>query len=145
MFGHNPALRFDVVMDGRNFELLAPNAVLKKGWLAALSSASNVKLASVDNGGSFIQSGWLFKLSGGKSKKQTWEKRFFRLRNDDTAQHLQYFKSDTEKTASGTITTAEVQEVRLWSHETDPNAAPTAGVPLFEHRFEVRLSARVDP
>jgi len=79
------------------------------------------------------------KLSGGKG---TWDKRIWRLRNDENARTLQYFKSaEPGLDPQGTIQLAEVTEVRAWSHETSPEAAGSA--PAFVLRFEIKTHGRI--
>lgn len=83
--------------------------------------------------------GPLMKLSGGKG---TWDRRIWRLRNDENARTLQYFKSaEPGLDPQGTIQLAEVTEVRAWSHETSPDA--TGNAPAFVLRFEIKTHGRV--
>lgn len=139
LFGHHPHLRFDVVMADRTYELLAPDDKTKADWLQQLSHSSGVPLASV-KATSFVTEGPLMKLSGGKG---TWDRRIFRLRDDEDARTLQYFKSEEAgQDPQGTIQLAEVTEVRAWSHETNPDAA-AGSAPAFALRFEIKTHGRI--
>jgi hypothetical protein len=93
--------RFDIVMsNSRVFELDAPDAEQKQRWLKIISSKSEVpisgaEVAGAGSGGANYQiQGYLLKLSGGSfGEGKKYQRRFFRLRNDDDAQVLQYFVS----------------------------------------------------
>ena len=82
------------------FELDAPDAEQKQRWLKIISSKSEVpisgaEVAGAGSGGAIYQiQGYLLKLSGGSfGEGKKYQRRFFRLRNDDDAQVLQYFVS----------------------------------------------------
>jgi len=136
--GPDPALRFDVVLKDRTYELLAPNAYTKTTWLAKLSSASGVQLSS-SSGTDCVMAGQLLKLSGNKG---TFDNRYFKLRNDDVAQTLAYYKSkDGSGEPQGTILLADVVEVREWSSETYDGQPGLSAE--FSSRFELKTHGRV--
>jgi len=125
------------------YELCAPNLELKQKWLAVLTRVSHIPLASLQ-GVSYQLQGYLVKLSNGSSR-QKWDRRFFRLRNDETVQALMYYKTEKETTPQGTIEFSEITEVREYSHETEniDMSALSGWLPPYDTRFEVKTHGRV--
>jgi len=135
---YDTRLRFDIVMRGRSYELLAPTLTLKSEWLKVLSRVTEIEPTGGDGAEvGYVLEGYLLKQSGGKSTSKHWNTRYFRLRNDDDATTLQYFKDASKAVALGTIMLDEVTEVRTVAHET------TVGGPSVDARFELKTHARV--
>ena len=108
-------LNFFIVVkkDQRVYELKAPNMGAKRRWLKNISAKSDVPITTIEEGADgseksnrkgahgardddgIVLQGSLLKLSGGSyGEAKRYQRRFFRLRNDDVAQVLQYFDDD---------------------------------------------------
>jgi len=131
-------LKFDLVLKDRVYELQAPDTSLRSEWMNVCSAVSNVTSSGGETEGAvnYVRRGYLSKQSGGNSTMKKWDKRFFRLRCDETAQNIQYFKDETTTTALGTITLEDVTAVRAVVEEVG------GGGPPVSTRFEVKTHAR---
>jgi hypothetical protein len=129
-------LKFDLVMKDRVYELQAPAFSLRQEWMNVCSAMSNVTASGEVGGIDYLREGYLAKQSGGNTTAKKWDKRYFRLRCDDTAQNLQYFRDASSTAALGTVSLEDVTAVRSVVEEV------SGGGPLLAARFEVKTHAR---
>jgi hypothetical protein len=129
-------LKFDLVMKDRVFELQAPTTELREQWTSVVSTVSSIPVSGngggADRGVRYAHEGYLLKESGGNSTAKKFDRRYFRLRDDETARHLQYFKDEKSVAALGTIALEDITEVKL---------TVTRRVTATSH-FEVKTRAR---
>jgi hypothetical protein len=136
--GPDEELRFELVCDGKVFELAAMSRSEKADWLAVLSRVCDLPIQGSDDGSgtTFAHQGVLLKQSGGGKRNKVWAQRFFTLRTEGVNPSLAYYSGPKESSLKGTILLEDVTEVRAWSKNDGTEA------PALSSRFEVVTHAR---